>query len=487
MEYILGIDIGTSGCKCVLLDQEGKPIITKSKEYFPITKADGTVEQNPNEWYEAAIFCLNQINKLDKVDLKKIVAVSVTGQMQGITLIGKDGNPVRNSILWNDIRSERETNELNKKFGEIMEKTIGFLVTPALTVSKIAWLKEHEPSNWNKTYQFTFAPNFITYKLTDRIIADENNISFSGLNDVKNNCWSDELIRRCEVEKSKIPELTGCFDMIGNVTERAALETGLQEGIPVVAGGGDGGSEKYSIGIEGMSKMIIRLGSAADIGMVVHVDQFKHQDIWPGIRGVMRDYLIISRYTTACAASIKWMRDVFFSELPADSNTYTVMDKEASTVPLGSEGLLYHPYLSGENAPYFNSSLRAKFNGINSGHRRKHFLRAAYEGVSFSIRDVINSVKEFENVQEVFFVGGGTKSKFWVAVLTDVLGKGATIPQYCDAAYGAALMAGQGAGIWDARSKIERNLKNSIKVGFNEENHQKYNEVFKKYMELAGK
>jgi xylulokinase len=354
-----------------------------------------------------------------------------------------------------------------------------------LTVSKITWLKEHEQSNWNKTYKFTFAPNFITYKLTDRIIADENNLSFSGLNDVKNNCWSDELIRLCEVEKSKIPELTGCFDMIGTVTKRAALETGLQEGIPVVAGGGDGGSEKYSIGIEGMSKMIIRLGSAADIGIVVHVDQFKHLDIWPGIRGVMRDYLIISRYTTACAASIKWMRDVFFSELPADS--YTVMDKEASTVPLGSEGLLYHPYLSGENAPYFNSSLRAKFNGINSGHRRMHFLRAVYEGVSFSLRDVINSVKEFENVKEVFFVGGGTKSKFWVAILTDVLGKGATIPQYCDAAYGAALMAGQGAGIWDARNKIESNLKNSIKVGFNEENHQKYNEVFKKYMELAGK
>ena len=233
--------------------------------------------------------------------------------------------------------------------------------------------------------------------------------------------------------------------------------------------------------------MFIRLGSEADISIVVHVDKFKHLDIWPGIRGVMRDYLIISRYTTACAASIKWMRDVFFSELPADSNTYTVMDKEASTVPLGSEGLLYHPYLSGENAPYFNSSLRAKFNGINSGHRRMHFLRAVYEGVSFSLRDVINSVKEFENVKEVFFVGGGTKSKFWVAILTDVLGKGATIPQYCDAAYGAALMAGQGAGIWDARNKIESNLKNSIKVGFNEENHQKYNEVFKKYMELAGK
>ena len=232
--------------------------------------------------------------------------------------------------------------------------------------------------------------------------------------------------------------------------------------------------------------MIIRLGSAADIGIVVHVDQFKHLDIWRELRCYARLFNNLEIYHSLCCINQMDERRIF-SELPADSNTYTVMDKEASTVPLGSEGLLYHPYLSGENAPYFNSSLRAKFNGINSGHIRMHFLRAVYEGVSFSLRDVINSVKEFENVKEVFFVGGGTKSKLWVAILTDVLGKGATIPQYCDAAYGAALMAGQGAGIWDARNKIESNLKNSIKVGFNEENHQKYNEVFKKYMELAGK
>jgi len=487
MEYTLGIDIGTSGCKCVLLDEEGKPILSKSKEHFPISKADGTAEQNPNEWYEATISCLNEFRETDKIDLKKIVAIGVTGQMQGITLIGEDGGPVRNSILWNDTQSEPETEELNKKFGKFFEETIGFLATPALTVSKIMWLKKHEPDNWNKTYKFTFASNYISYKLTDQITADENNITLSGLNDVKKNGWSEKIISLCGVEKSKIPELTGCFDIIGTVTKKAASETGLREGVHVVAGGGDGGVESFSIGIAGTSKMKIRLGSAADIGLVVHIDKIKHLDIWPGIRDVMRGYLLIGRYTKACAASIKWVRDVFYSEQPAESSTYEMMDKEVATMPLGSEGLLYHPYLSGENAPYFDSSLRAKFNGINAGHRRKHFVRAAYEGVSFSIRDVINSVKEFQNAKEIIFVGGGTKSKLWMSILPDVLGKGGTIPQYCDAAYGAALMAGQGAGLWDARAKIESNLKNSTKVEFNEEKHKKYNEIFKKYTELAGK
>lgn len=486
MEYTLGIDIGTIGCKCALLDEEGK-LVSKSREWSPIIMADGSTEQNPYEWYEGVISCLNEFREIDKMDLKKIAAIGLTGQMQGITLIGKDGKAVRNSILWNDIRTESETSELNKKFGKIFEKTIGFLATPALTVSKIAWLKKHEPHNWDKTYKFTVATDYIGYKLTERIVIDENNISLTGLNDVKNNSWSEEIISLCGVEKSKIPELTGSFDVIGTVTKKAARETGLREGVPVVAGGGDAGAESYSIGIAGTSKMKIRLGTAADMGTIVHVDKIKHFDIWPGIRDVIRGYLMISRYTSSCAASVKWARDVFYSEQPAENSTYEMMDKEAATVPLGSQGLLYHPYLSGESAPYSNPSLRAKFNGINIGHRRKHFVRAVYEGVSFSLKDVMNSMEEFKNAKEIIFVGGGTKSKLWMSILTDVLGRGGIIPQYCDAAYGAALMAGQGAGLWDARVNIESNLKNSTKVEFNKENHEKYNEIFKKYMELAGK
>lgn len=487
MEYVLGIDIGTSGCKCVLLDMQGKPFKSKSREYFPVMLADGTVEQNPNEWYAAVIGCLQEFSTVDGVDLKEIVAVSVTGQMQGITLLGADGEPVRDSILWNDIRCEKETNLLNEQFQSIFERTIGFPATPALTVSKIHWLKNNEPENWHKTDKFTFASNFITYRLTGRITADENNITLSGLNDVKKNAWSDELIALCGVEPSKVPELTGCFDVIGHITKKAAAETGLSEGVPVVAGGGDAGAESYSIGIAGTSKMKIRLGSAADINMVVHIDKVRHMEVWPGIRDVMRDYVLIGRYTKACAASIKWVRDVFYSEQPAESATYVLMDKEARAVPLGAGGLLYHPYLSGENAPYFNSALRAKFTGINAGHRRGHFVRAAYEGVSFSIRDVIQSVREFQNAEEYIFVGGGTKSALWISILADVLGKGGIIPEYCDAAYGAALMAGHGVGIWDGRATAENNMKNSRRVYHDPENHEKYNEVFKRYMELAGK
>lgn len=487
MKYVLGIDIGTSGCKCILLDDEGKPFRTRGKEYQPDMKADGTVEQNPEEWFDTAVECLNEFAELDGVNLSQIVAVSVTGQMQGVTLLDKEGNPVRKSILWNDIRAENESEELNGKHRELFEKSISFAATPALTISKILWLKKHEPENWAKTEKFTFASNYISFRLTGCVTADENNITLSGMNDVKKNSWSNEIITLCGIEIGKVPALTGCFDVVGHVTAKAAEETGLKTGVPVVAGGGDAGAESYSIGIAGKSKMKVRLGTAADLNMVFHVDTVGDMDIWPGIRDVMRDYLLIGRYTKACAASVKWVRDVFYSEQPSESSTYVLMDQEASKVPLGSDGMIYHPYLSGENAPYFNPSLRARFSGMNIGHRRGHFVRAVYEGVSCSIRDVINSVEAFSEVEEVVFVGGGTKSKLWSQILADVLGKDGIVPEYCDAAYGAALMAGHGIGLWNGRETVEKNMSNSVRVKHNPQKHKAYEEVFKSYMALAGK
>ena len=487
LEYVLGIDIGTSGCKCVLLTTDGKPLFSRSKECYPNMLADGTVEQNPNDWYLAAIDCLCAFSFKDNIDLKQIVAVSVTGQMQGITLLGHDGEPVRDSILWNDFRCEKETDELNKKNKTLFEQMLTFPVTSSLTISKIQWLKNNEPDIWKKTEKFTFASCFITYKLTGRITVDENNIILSGLNDTRKNTWSQEIISLVGLETAKIPELTGCFDVIGNVTKQASQETGLMEGIPVVAGAGDGGAESYSIGIAGKPEVKIRLGTAGDLKMIVPVAQIQDMPIWPGGRAAQRGFLLVGRYTKACASSVKWVRDVFYSEYPSSSETYNFMDLEASKIALGSEGLLYHPYLTGENAPYFNSALRAKFNGINIGHRRAHFTRAVYEGVSFSIRDVIHSVKEFQDAKEYVFVGGGTKSELWMSILVDVLGKGGIIPEYCDAAYGVALMAGHGVGIWDGLEVIENNMKNSRRVTHNPKNTEKYDEIFKKYMMFAGK
>lgn len=481
MKYVLGIDIGTSGCKSVLLNEKGSVVKTESIEYFAQIGADGSAEQNPNEWYEASIECIKKFSRI--INLDDIVAVSATGQMQGITMIGFDGEPTRDSILWNDIRCEKEVEELNSKHLSVLKKGCCSPANTSFTISKIMWMKNNEPENWEKTEKFTFASNFITYKLTGRITADENNICMSGMNDLRKNIWSEEIIKATGVEMDKVPELTGCFDKIGTITKKAAAETGLKEGTVVIAGGGDASTESYSVGIAGTGKLKVRLGTAADLNAVFSEKLYINDEDWGGTRDVLPGHILLGSYTKSCALSIKWVRDVFYGE----NISYNEMDMEAEKIPLGCGGLLYHPYLQGEFAPYFNSSLRAKFNGINAGHRRPHFLRAAYEGVSFSIRDVMCMADVFKNSKQLIFVGGGTKSKLWMSILVDVLGKGGIIPKYCDAAYGVALMAGHAMEIFDSKRVITEAMREAVEIDFNKENHEKYNEIFKRYMGLAGK
>jgi xylulokinase len=482
MKYVLGFDIGTSSAKGVVLDENGAVVAESSCDYEPLVSSDGMSEQNPQDWYNACIHIIKSIEKAGLIDIKQIKAVSVAGQMQGITLIDETGNSVRNSILWNDIRCNAQVDALSDEIKAAIEDKTMLLPNPALTVGKIEWLKVHEPENWNKTYKFLYASNYIAFKLTGRMFTDKNNICFSGLNDLKQNCWSQELIDLLKIEKEKVPDLVDSFDVIGALSKQAALETGLPQGVPVIAGGGDGGAECYAVGIAGTRKMKIRLGTAADLYMVIHSDQFRDVKQWPGIRSVLSDYLMVGSYTKACAMSVKWLRDVFYSEMPKTSETYSLMDADGKKTALGADGLIYHPYLMGENAPYFNANLRAMFHGISAGHNRSHFVRAVYEGVAFSLLDVIKKMDVFSTCESVVLLGGGTKSELWLSILTDVLGMNAQIPKQCDAAYGAALIAGEGANIFKADRIIEESIKKSKKIFYNAYNHQKYLEIFERYL-----
>lgn len=486
MGLVVGIDIGTSGCKCVVLNPNGAVASVASLEYSPLALADGTSEQNPEEWYQAVKACLAEMVRRDGVDLKSVVAVGVTGQMQGVTVVGKDGAPVRNSILWNDTRCEQETKELNDAHGDLFREKITYLATPSLTVSKIQWIRNHEPGNWRATATFLCATGYIVYRLTGRFVADRHNIILSGLNDVHANGWSRELIEACDIDPAKIPELVGCFDAAGPLSPIAAGETGLNEGIPVFSTGGDGGTESYSIGIAGTNRLKIRLGSASTLGMVVRRDPARASGNQAGVPDVNDEYLEVSCYTSACASSIKWVREVFYSEQPKAGSTYALMDKEAAEVPQGSDGLLYHPYLYGESAPYYNPSLRGKFTGINGGMRRGHFVRAAYEGVCFSLRDAIEKTPQFGRFGELILVGGGTKSALWVSILTDVLGRDAIIAEYSDAAFGAALIAGDGAGVWDGLAVARKKIEDSRTVRCDKARVARYDRQFASYLNLAG-
>jgi xylulokinase len=205
-----------------------------------------------------------------------------------------------------------------------------------------------------------------------------------------------------------------------------------------------------------------------------------------GLRDVLPEHMLVGQYTKSCAASVKWARNVFYSEIPSSNDAYSKMDQDAQLIPVGADGLTFHPYLTGENAPYFDSNLRAKFSGINIGHTRGHFARAVYEGVSFSILDVLNSFAVFQMATDIIFVGGGTKSKVWLQILSDVLGKAGTAAANGDASFGAALIAGEGAGVLSAAEAIKMNISQGKKITPTDSTYA-YQQFFENYKQLAGK
>lgn len=477
MEYVVGIDIGTSGCKTVIANSQGEVVSSQSKAY--LASDNGTMD--PLLWWQAAIETLILCYQQADIAPENIVAVGVSGQMQGCTFVDKQGQPTRNSMLWYDNTPLQESTEFNRYYSELFIRYCGFESAASLMGSKIKWVINHQPEVWEKTDKVLFASTFIAYMLTGNMITDRSNIACSGLNDVAANDWSTELLSITGVTPEKLPPLMDSLDIIGGVSVSASRTTGLRVGTKVIAGCGDVAAECFSVNIEGRSEMKLRLGSAAAINALIP-RAWLGEKIDTATPYIYPSTLMIGDYTKGCALSVKWARDTFFSELPKDDSSYIEMDKEACQAELGSGGLIYHPYLNGEHAPYYDPYLRAKFTGINISHNRGNLLRAVYEGISFSIRDVIEKDLHLNSMKEVIFCGGGTKSSVWLPILADVLGLRGILPKNADAAFGVALMAGQASGILDGKAAADYSRSQGRTIVFNPEYHDQYTEIYKKYL-----
>ncbi len=482
MEYVAGIDIGTGCCKTVLVDAEGRVAASATREYFPRV-SPVLVDMNPMDWWDAACATLREACGGAGIKGENVRAVGCSGQMQGCTLIGADGGPVRNSLLWYDMAPKAEAEELLADHAPAYLRNSTILPTTAHTGSKLRWLMKHEPEAWEKTKTVLFASGFLAYMLTGTASADRSNIGLSGLNSIHDDSWAGELLDIVGVPPEKLPPLLRCDDIAGTVTRAAAEATGLREGTPVIAGCGDATAECFAVNIENRPEIKLRLGSAAAANALVPKSRLG-TDVQ---RALPYNGASVSTggYTKACALSVKWIRDVFFSELPREDGSYGVMDGEASAVPAGSGGVLYHPFLNGENCPYYDTNLRGKFTGIGIAARRGAFLRAAYEGVAFSIRDMIESDPVLRRMERLILCGGGTKSRVWLPVVVDVLGREAVVPESADAAFGVALMAGRAAGLFDAAAAAERSRERGAALRCDRERHALYSGIFTRYLELV--
>jgi xylulokinase len=485
MEYVVGFDFGTGSLKTTLLTLDGNIAAEQVNEYENHIFNGNWAEQDPDIWYETIPTALANIASEFGIDPKKIIAVSITGQMRSIILLGKDGKALRPSILWSDCRCEEQVRKIAETHNDVIRRITHSQMNSTCTLPKILWLMENEEESWSDAVSFLFPSDYVNYKLTGNLAMDRNMASGTCIYDVNIGEWSEEIMSLYYLDKNKFPPIVDIFSYCGKITAAAAATTGLAQGAVVITGAGDSAVETFATGIRSSVQVKVRLGSSADISSAYTLKELQAKKNFSAWTYMFPGTFVGGVPIKSCGQSVKWVRKMFFRELPKSAQAYEWMEEEASDVPAGADGVLYHPYLLGEMSPYNNTDIRAMFHGLSLEHERKHIVRALFEGLSFAVRDSMQSENILDSCDTVIAIGGGAKSKLWMPIFSDILCKKIRIPKYSDASYGAALIAGDGAGVWKAIDLIDEKSINYRIIEPKEENVFFYNKLFVKYKQLA--
>ena len=492
MAYLIGVDLGTSGTKTVLFDENGTVIASKTIEYPLYTPHNGWAEQDPNDWWHAACGGMKSVMEQSGIKAHDVKGIGISGQMHGLVMLDKAGNVLRKSIIWCDLRTAKECVEITEKVGA--KRLIEITANPALTgftASKIMWVKNNEPEVYGKCAHILLPKDYVRYMLTGEFATEVSDASGMQLLDVPNRCWSEEVLSKLGIDKSLLAKVYESPEVTGKLTKKADELTGVAEGTPVVGGAGDNAAAAVGTGTVVDGKAFVTIGTSGvvfahtsklsiDPNGRVHTFCCAVPNAWH-VMGV----------TQAAGFSLKWFRDNFCHEemITADGmgkDPYYLMDKQAERIPIGAERLLYLPYLNGERTPHLDPDARGVFFGLSAMHTRQHMLRAVMEGVTYSQRDSVEVLRGMGvNISEMLACGGGGSSPLWRQMLADTFNCPVkTVVSKEGPALGVAILAGVGTGIYKS---VEEGCKAVIKlnpaqdpIAENVPQYEKYYEMYTK-------
>ena len=487
---LLGIDLGTGGCKITIIDPSGTVVLEGVKEYKTYHPHPGWSEQDPEDWYEAVCGILKSMRDNGKTDLgQRIAALSLDGSTHNAVLLDKNFKVLRPAIMWTDQRSVEESAWLEDKFGELIFKKAYQKPSPTWTLPQLMWVRKHEPKVFSQITYIMFVKDYIRYRLTGTWHTDYIEAQGTLFFDMEEQKWSKEICKIGGIPLSVLPPLVKPTDITGKITKNAASQTGLAQGTPVIAGSSDSAIEDYGAGAVKPNQCIIKLATAGNVNVMTdrpcpHPQTLTYSHVVPGMW-----YTVVATNTAASAK--RWFRDLFCSEEVEEAkksgrNVYELMDNKASKAPVGSDGLFFHPYLLGERAPYWDPCLRAGFAGITMQHSKAHFIRALLEGVAFSLRDCFRVIEGMGLMfEDIRLIGGGARSLLWSQIVSNVFGREVLRPSVSDASFGAALLAGVGIGIFEnERQAVEKCVRIADIIKPQPEIHDKYEKLFKLYCQI---
>jgi xylulokinase len=491
MAYLLGIDIGTSGTKTVVFNELGVVIASSTMEYPLYQPKNGWAEQDPEDWWKAVVKGITAVLAGNAIKPEEIKGIGLSGQMHGLVMLDKEGNVLRHSIIWCDQRTARECNQITDKVG--YDKLIEITANPALTgftASKILWVMNHEPQRYEKCAHILLPKDYIRFKLTGEFATEVSDASGMQLLDVPNRQWSDFVLQKLGIDKALLGKVYEAPEITGVISASVASLTGLKAGTPVVGGAGDNAAAAVGTGVVRDGRAFTTIGTSG----VVYAHT---SNVAIDVKGRVHTFCSavpgqwhIMGVTQAAGLSLRWFRDNFCkSEIETASlmgaDPYDIMTKQAETVPIGANKLLYLPYLMGERTPHLDPDARGVFFGISAIHTKKDMLRAVLEGVSYSLKDCLEIFGEMGvSIHDMMAAGGGGASPLWRQMLADLYDCPVkTIASKEGPALGVALLAGVGAGIYKSVAEAcDIAIKPDIiqqPVKENTESYQKYYRVYK--------
>lgn len=492
MEYLIGVDLGTSGTKTVLFDTEGSVIASKTIEYPLYQEKNGWAEQDPLDWWNAAADTIRAVVTESGVNNADIKGLGISGQMHGLVMLDRDGAVLRRSIIWCDQRTAKECEEITARVGA--KRLIEITANPALTgftASKILWVRNNQPEIYEKCAHILLPKDYVRYMLTGDFATEVSDASGMQLLDVPNRCWSDEVLEKLEIDKALLPKVYESPEVTGVISEEAAKRTGLMPGTIVVGGAGDNAAAAVGTGVVEDGKAFTTIGTSGVV--FAHTDKISIDPkgrvhtfccAVPGAWHVMG-------VTQGAGLSLKWFRDNFCAaekEVAAGMGVdpYYLMDQQAARAPIGCNRLIYLPYLMGERTPHLDPDCRGAFIGLSAMHTKYDMLRAVMEGVTFSQRDSVEVLKGMGvSIDGMLACGGGT-SKLWRQMLADTYNCAVrTVVSKEGPALGVAILAGVGAGLYPS---VQEGCRRVIRLNAPQdpiaENVPKYEAFYRMYTKL---
>ena len=460
---LIGIDVGTTSVKVVAVDEMGRVLAEEEVEQPVSVPRPGWSEQHPETWWrstrDAVSTIMSALGSLPAtVDVR---AIGLSGQMHSSVFLDHAGEVIRPALLWNDVRTTRQCHQMTDALGlDGLRRTVGNLALEGFTAPKLLWLRENEPDAYDRLRTLLLPKDYIRYRLTGELATEPSDAAGTMLFDVRRRCWSDEVLSSLGISSDLLPGIVGSTDVSGIVTPSVARELGLPGSTPVIGGGADNAAGAVGSGVVVPGRVQSSIGTSGALATPVGRPRVDDEMRLHTFCHSVPDLWYLMGVVLSAGNALRWLRDIL-SE--GGDVSYDLLTKEATDVDPGSDGLLFLPYLTGERTPHNDPNARGVFFGLHLGHTRGHLARAVMEGVTFALRDSLELMRAMvEEIPEVRAIGGGARSSLWRQLQADVFGTPVlSLGDTGGPAYGAAIMAAVGVGIFDS---IEETVDNWVAV-----------------------